>query len=116
MSCMTRMGLAFVLAMALSSLHRLPLLDATALQIGYGTGYAAVALLWLLTLRQCKPAWPAAMHRAVALLASAGLSLADAFTSGLEGDARQALFFSALLGAAIVQVGARVMMRDQRGV
>ena len=114
MTCSMRMAAAIVLAAALSGLHRLGLLADAPLQIAYGLGYAAVALLWLLAWRQCKPDWPTAMHRALALLASTGLALLDAYTSGLASEARQELFFSALLGAAVVQVIAKLRMRNAR--
>lgn len=111
--CVTRTASAIVLAIAVSGLHRLDLLAGVNLQLGYGAAYAAIAVLWLLALRDCKPDWHPAMHRTLALLSSVALALADTFTSGLAGEARQQLFFSALLGAAVVQVAAKLMLRSK---
>ncbi|NWG39162.1 MAG: hypothetical protein HXY27_04240 [Hydrogenophilaceae bacterium] len=75
--------------------------------LGYGIGYAGFAILLLLALKKCRPAWHPAMQRMVTLLVGAGLAALDVFVSGLSGETAQQTFFSALLGVALVQVVAK---------
>lgn len=93
-------------------LHRLTGQSGLPLYLGYGIGYAGFAMLLLLALKQCRPTWHPAMQRMVTLLAGAGLAGADVWISGLSGETAQQAFFSALLGVAVVQVVAKLMIRN----
>jgi len=110
--CYVWMLAAIVAGLFALSLHRLMGQAGMALYVTYGLGYAVFAILMLLTLKQCRPAWHPAMQRMVTLLAGAGLAGADIWISGLSGETAQQAFFSALLGVALVQVVAKLMMRN----
>jgi len=110
--CYVWMLAAIVAGLFALSLHRLMGQAGMALYVTYGLGYAVFAILMLLTLKQCRWAWHPAMQRMLTLLAGAGLAGADIWISGLSGETAQQAFFSALLGVALVQVVAKLMMRN----
>lgn len=112
-----RKSLGWMVAASLTGLlalglHRLTGQSGLPLYLGYGIGYAVFAIVLLLTLRKCRPNWHPAMQRMVSLLAGAGLAVLDVTMSGLKGEIAQQAFFSALLGVALVQVVAKLMMRN----
>ncbi len=94
------------------SLHRLMGQAGMALYVTYGVGYAVFAILLLLALKQCRPSWHPAMQRMTSLLAGAGLAVIDVTLSGLKGEMAQQAFFSALLGVALVQVVAKLLLKQ----
>lgn len=104
-------GVAGLLAMGL---HLFSNFSGLSLYLGYGIGYMVFAILVLIALRQCRPAWHPAMQRMVTLLASAGLAALDVFVSGLSGETAQQAFFSALLGVALVQVVVKFVTGETR--
>jgi hypothetical protein len=110
-SCLAPALGALGLAVLLSGLHRFSVLPGAMLLLGYGLGYAVVAILLLTVWRRCFSIWPPALHRMVALLGSACLALIDVLLAGYAAEAGQQLFFSALLGAALVQVLARMRLK-----
>lgn len=93
-------------------LHRLTGQSGLPLYLGYGVGYAIFSALLLWALKQCRPGWHPAMQRMASLLAGAGLAALDVSVSGLSGETAQQAFFSALLGVALVQVVAKLMLRN----
>lgn len=107
--CLSWMLATIVAGLFALSLHRLMGQAGMALYATYGLGYAVFAMLLLLALKQCRPAWHPAMQRMVTLLAGAGLAGADVWVSGLSGETAQQAFFSALLGVALVQVVAKIL-------
>lgn len=109
--CYVWMLAAIVAGLFALSLHRLMGQAGMALYVTYGLGYAVFAILLLLALKQCCPAWHPAMQRMVTLLAGAGLAGVDVLIAGFTGETAQQAFFSALLGVALVQVMAKLMMR-----
>jgi low temperature requirement protein LtrA len=89
------------------SLHRWMAQTGLPQYLGYGIGYAGFAILLLLALKKCRPAWHPAMQRMASLLAGAALAMIDVTLASLKGDVAQQAFFSALLGVALVQVVAK---------
>lgn len=104
---------ALGLAGLLSALHRLAVLQGMSLHLAYGLGYAAVAALLLSALCRFRLAWPSALQRVGALLGSMGLALADVLFADYAAEDAQQLFFSALLGAALVQVLAKMLTKSR---
>lgn len=113
--CLSWMLATIVAGLFALSLHRLTGQSGLPMYLGYGIGYAGFALLLLLVLKQCRPAWHPAMQRMVTLLAGAGLAGADVWISGLSDETAQQAFFSALLGVALVQVVAKILDRKMTG-
>lgn len=109
--CLSWMLSTIVAGLFALSLHRLTGQAGLPVYLGYGIGYAGFAMLLLLVLKQCRPAWLPAMQRMLTLLAGAGLAGADVLVTGLTGETAQQAFFSALLGVAVVQVVAKLFDR-----
>ncbi len=79
-----------------------------------GAAYAVLGVMAVSFVSRCAPGWLPAFKRVGALLLCASLAGIDVAVSGLGGEAGQKLFFSALLGIAMVVLAARHAPRGLR--
>jgi peptidoglycan/LPS O-acetylase OafA/YrhL len=72
-----------------------------------GLAYAGLAIMAMALIFRCAAKWHPALRRVFALLVCAAMAGVDTGLGGLHGEAGQKLFFSALLGIALVVLAAR---------